>query len=108
MKRHVFVLLLSVAGIIPAYGFELMQDGYSLQSYAQYASPTSSGRMVFDDNGNLYISHYNDGKIVKIDPAAQSNTLVTGLGGLYDITWGGGSVYGNYLYDNMSDVKCFE
>jgi len=98
MRRHAFLLLLSVAGTIPVYGFELMQEGYSLQSYAQYASPTSSGRMVFDDSENLYMGHFDDGKIIKIDSQGQTSTLVSGLSPIYDLTWGGGTAYGNFLY----------
>ena len=98
MKKCAWVLFVSLVGIIPVYGVELKDAGYSLQSYAQYASPTSSGQMTMDDAGNLYVAHYDDGKIMKIDSSGQSAAFASGLGNLNDITWGGGTAYGNYLY----------
>jgi hypothetical protein len=54
--------------------------------------------MTTDDAGNVYVAHYDDGKIVKINQEGQSSVLVSNLGPFYDITWGGGTAYGNYLY----------
>jgi len=69
--------------------------------------------MVMDDASNLYVAHYDDGKIMRIDSSGQSAELASGLGNLYDITWGGGTAYGNYLYassrtPNFSDDKILQ
>ena len=76
----------------------LMAQDYIAIPYAQYSSATASGRMAMDDMGNLYIAHYDDGKIIKIDPTRQDTLFVSGLGNLYDITWAGGTSYGDNLY----------
>lgn len=89
------IVLLLVSSV---HAFNVLMDGYTLEDYAHYSSTTSSDRMEFDDVGNLYINHYNDGKIQRINTSGQVSTLVSGLSGLYDMTWGGGTNYGNYLY----------
>lgn len=98
MRKRVYVLLLTLSSLCPLFGFQLLQDGYVLQPHAQYNSPTSCGRLEFDGGGNLYVSHYDDGKIMKINQNGQVSTLASGLGNVYSLTWGGGSVYGDYLY----------
>lgn len=98
MNTRYSILLLSVFTVVPVYGFNLLQEGYTTDFYAQYPSQTWSGRMVFDDSGNLYINHYDDGKIMKVNAQGQYSTLVSGLSPICAITWGGGTDYGNYLY----------
>ncbi len=99
MKRHciVITLVLCLLGSANA-AFTVLDDGYQIEDYARYSSTTSSNRMVFDDSGNLYVNHYDDGKIMKVNDDGQASTFVSGLGLLYDITWGGGTSFGNYLY----------
>lgn len=98
MGARNLILLLSVFTVVPVYGTNLLQEGYTVGLYAQYPSQTQSGRMVFDDSGNLYINHFDDGKIIKIDARGECSTLVSGLSPIYDISWGGDTAFGNYLY----------
>lgn len=104
MKRQWSFLAIVLVAAGSVHAFNILVEGYTLENYAQYSSATNSNRMEFDGSGNLYINHYDDGKIQKIDTAGQVSTLATGLGGLYEMTWGGGTTYGNYLYTSSNAI----
>lgn len=98
MNKNYISIALVLCLLGSANAFTVLTPGYTVQNYTQYGSSTSCYRMVFDDSGNLYINHHADGKIMKIDSNQQVSTLATGLSNIYDITWGGGTSYGNYIY----------
>ena len=98
MKRYCLSILLVSAVFFFVPIIDTVVLAYTVSPYTQYASPTSSGQMTMDDAGNLYVAHYDDGKIMKIDSSGQSTVFASGLGNLNDIIWSGGTAYGNYLY----------
>ena len=98
MKRDYLPILFLCLSFCFISVVDVFGQTYTVSPYAQYTSVTSSGRMTTDNAGNVYVAHYDDGKIVKIDSSGQNTILASGLGNLYDITWGGGTAYGNYLY----------
>lgn len=73
---------------------------YRAEVFATYSNPaieaTSSG-IVFDDQGNLYISHIS-GHVYKVAPNRNATLFAKNTGAIRDMVWTGGTVYGNEFY----------
>ncbi len=89
-----FCLLMIAA---PAMALEIFDTSYQVEVYASYTNAASSNNMCVDSDGNLYILHYDNGNIMKVDTNGSSSLFATAQHP-YDITWGGGTAFGNSLY----------
>jgi hypothetical protein len=102
MKRQAIaalgMLVMTAAFSGRAPGVTLLDAGYKAEVYAAYESTTMQRWMNFDGAGNLYICHTENNKIMKIDTNGVPSTFVSGISQPFDIVWGGGTAYGDYLY----------
>jgi hypothetical protein len=63
--------------------------------------------MVFDDDGNLYVTQYTTQpygcSIWRITPERAVSKFAGGIDTLRGIEWGGGTAFGNYLFGTLYD-----
>jgi hypothetical protein len=100
MRTILMTIVITMAVSVPVSAIEIVQPGYSVQTYATY---TDSARgepqhMAFDGSGNLYVVQRDSGNIWKVAPGGSASQFASGITDAYAITWGGNSGYGNYLY----------
>jgi len=94
-------LLLACVVCNSASALTMLDPGCVAQTYVTYTDSVQgeARHMTFDDSGNLYITQQNEGSVWRVTPQKVASQFATGLlPGVYSITWGGGTAYGNNLY----------
>ena len=89
-----------------AGAIEVLTADYLVEHYVTFdcANSWPATNLAFDPTGNLYVTHSTsdggglNGTIYRIDTDHNVIPWVTGITRPLDITWVGGSVYGDYLY----------
>ena len=78
----------------------LLENGYITETFATYSAPGlgEAYSMTFDNNGNLYLTHYLAGSMWRVTTEIHATEFITNLDSPVGITWGGGTSYGDYLY----------
>ncbi len=97
MKRILLGIFCLLIVATPAMALEIFDTSYQAEVYASYTNAASSNNMCVDSDGNLYILHYDNGNIMKVDTNGSSSLFATAQHP-YDITWGGDTAFGNSLY----------
>ena len=114
-KLMLVVMLLVWLGVgEQVMALELLEPGYVAQTHVSMPSP-GLGRnqaLELDSSGNMYIGYrgssreVKDGGIYRITPEGTGAIFSTGFYSAVDISWGGGTGYGDYLY--VGDEGVFE
>jgi len=100
-KQTTIITLLAVVTIaVPASAINILEPGYTVETYATYstAGVRQPSGMTFDNNGNLYATDRGTGTVWKITPDGTASQWVTSIDDPVGIEWAGGTSYGDYLY----------
>ncbi len=100
MQKPLLSLLVLMILSQLSWGYTIYEPGYTVEHYVTF-SPGWSQHMTFDDSGNLYTIHKGSGNITKIAPDKTMTNFASGLHGIDDIVWTGGTAFGDHLYVNV-------
>ena len=107
LSAAVVVLVLVNSGL----AVTTLQPGYWVETYVTYSAPAmavSPRDIMFDGNGNMYLTHieaWPGGAIYRVESDQTVTRWSDGLGTPRRLAWGGGTAYGDYLYLTEGDAK---